>query len=80
MPLCGTCEREGREVCALAEYQKKVSDAFLAAQDLAVTPSPFGGNKDLAEKLRADTDADFVDLAVQAKKRGCTVFVSPSSE
>lgn len=47
---------------------------------LAVTPSPLGGHGGLVDKLQADTHADFADLAVKAKERGCTIFGSLSSD
>lgn len=73
-PLCKTCEGEGRDSCVLIEYKERVLAMSTAAQDIAVTPSPLGGNDDLAAWVQRNTDADFAGLPEEAARRGCTVF------
>lgn len=73
--LCETCQGQGRETCALNDYKKRVLATARATQaDLAATPGPQGGNKELAALFQANTDVDLARLAAEAKERACTVF------
>lgn len=75
--LCDVCLGEGRKICPFQVIIERGLAMREGAKDLAVTPSPLGGNDAMAKWLQGVTDADDARLRQEAEERGCTIFTPP---
>lgn len=74
--LCDVCLDEGRASCPFQKIIKRVEAIREGAKDLSVTPSPLGGNDEMAKWLQGVTAADNADLLKKAEERRCPVVLA----